>query len=561
MLNVRAPIAQSWKRSRMCGVEPGKTFDRLPLFGVDPGTPLLVAARPVLRRMADELGDAPLAVLLASRDGIVLDVMTPGGRGLLEDMARTRIGRQCTEETVGTNSIGTVLESGRRIRIWGEEHYLESLRSLNCLGVPIEHPLSGRVHGVLSLCGGAAALDLGLGTFLSYAAHDIRDRLLEESPQRHLDLLSAFQVASRGGRSVLVVDTDLVLASPSATAALEPADYTLLRGLGDDLCRDESPRTVRLELTSGKSVTVGVRRCGSARGQGLIIEFEPTKPGRKDIVPRGANARGPSREIHARELAAARRDRRRTLVSGEPGTGKTTTVGELAAGQVILNLDCRQATRPTAGWEAELADALAESARQHHSAAQPLVVLDGIETLPADTALRVTERVMQSPAAWVAMTSPPPEHIGGEHAALLACCEAHIPVRPVRTRTAELPTILRALTRSVAATTGTKPVRWTAEAIAALMAHPWPGNLHEMRAVVAQVASVAEDGCGSLDRLPCSLAHNSSRALSPLQRSEREVITETLRACKGNKVHVAAHLGISRTTLYKRMRELEISTT
>lgn len=48
------------------------------------------------------------------------------------------------------------------------------------------------------------------------------------------------------------------------------------------------------------------------------------------------------------------------------------------------------------------------------------------------------------------------------------------------------------------------------------------------------------------------------RPQNPLQRCEREVISTTLQACNGKKVHASAHLGISRTTLYRRVRELGI---
>jgi transcriptional regulator of acetoin/glycerol metabolism len=162
----------------MCGVDPSAQVDRLEQYTVDPNSPLLTAARPVLRKMVEELGDAPLAVLLAGRDGLVLDVLTAENRGQLADMARTRIGRRCTEELVGTNSIGTALELGRGVQIRGDEHYLESLRSLNCLGVPVENPISGRTEGVLSICGERSTVNAGLGPFLSYAARDIRERLL-----------------------------------------------------------------------------------------------------------------------------------------------------------------------------------------------------------------------------------------------------------------------------------------------------------------------------------------------------------------------------------------------
>jgi transcriptional regulator of acetoin/glycerol metabolism len=555
-VSLRPAIALSWKRSWMCGVDPETRVDRLGLFEVDPDAPLLVAARPVLRRMMDDLDGAPVAVLLAGRDGLVLDGLSPEGRGQLMDLARTRIGRQCTEELVGTNSIGTVLELGRGVQIRGEEHYLHSLRSLNCLGAPIEDPVSGRVEGVLSICGGHSDLSAGLAPFLSYAARDIRDRLRAEAPRRNLDLLGAFHSASRGGRSVVVIGSDLVLATPSATVLLEPVDHARLRELGAELGCAGTSRAEAFELASGKVVNLTLRRCGDAGAGGLLIEFGPLEA-KPPKVPRGSNVRCSARETLAREVADARSGRRRTLITGERGTGRSTALHELAADGPVLHLDCSRAGRSPRRWAERCAEALAESAAGRGLEQQPLVALEGIEALPAGVALGVLETLAESDA-WVAMTAPPSEDVDGEHAALTACCEVHLRLRPLRARTAELPAILREMTLSVADAAGRKPLRWTSEAVAALSAHPWPGNLHELRAVVRHVSRAAESGCATPETLPTSIARTPGRALSPLRRSEREIIAATLEACHGNKVHAATHLGISRTTLYRRMRELEI---
>jgi transcriptional regulator of acetoin/glycerol metabolism len=543
----------------MCGVDPSAQVDRLEQYTVDPNSPLLTAARPVLRKMVEELGDAPLAVLLAGRDGLVLDVLTAENRGQLADMARTRIGRRCTEELVGTNSIGTALELGRGVQIRGDEHYLESLRSLNCLGVPVENPISGRTEGVLSICGERSTVNAGLGPFLSYAARDIRERLLASAPRRHLELLGVFEVASRRHGAVVVLGPDLVLASPAATALLEPLDHATLRERTRDLGRDRVLREEPVELASGRTVSLTIRRCGGSGSAGVLVEIGHSESGPRAKVPRGLNVHRSAKEAVAREMHNARRGRRRTLITGERGTGRTTAVHELAAGAKVVVLDCGVAGRAGSRWEELLDSALADSVdpRAAVDGSAALVALEGIDALPTDVALRTLGRIAES-SAWVVMTAPPPEDISAEHAALVACCEVNLHLRPLRARAAELPALLREMTRSVTGPRGSKQLRWTSEATAALVAHPWPGNLHELRAVVAQVARTAVGGCVTVETLPFSVAGGPSRALNPLQRSEREVITATLRACNGNKAHVAAHLGISRTTLYKRLRELRI---
>ena len=48
------------------------------------------------------------------------------------------------------------------------------------------------------------------------------------------------------------------------------------------------------------------------------------------------------------------------------------------------------------------------------------------------------------------------------------------------------------------------------------------------------------------------------RDLGPLERAEHDAIVAALAAADGNKARAAAALGISRTTLYSRLRSLRI---
>ncbi len=59
------------------------------------------------------------------------------------------------------------------------------------------------------------------------------------------------------------------------------------------------------------------------------------------------------------------------------------------------------------------------------------------------------------------------------------------------------------------------------------------------------------------DQLP-TLCLGHRQEMSPLQRAEREAIELELDRSGGNKRAAAKNLGISRTTLYKRMSQLGI---
>jgi sigma-54 dependent transcriptional regulator, acetoin dehydrogenase operon transcriptional activator AcoR len=125
-----------------------------------------------------------------------------------------------------------------------------------------------------------------------------------------------------------------------------------------------------------------------------------------------------------------------------------------------------------------------------------------------------------------------------------------VEVPPLRTR----PEDIDALVTWFTAQHGGADHRWTDAARAALRRHPWPGNTRELRNVVLGVLA-RHRGDLDVDDLPPSLHEAAWGPLTGLQRLEREAIGDALRAAGGNKAEAAARLGISRSTLYRKLRE------
>jgi transcriptional regulator of acetoin/glycerol metabolism len=93
-----------------------------------------------------------------------------------------------------------------------------------------------------------------------------------------------------------------------------------------------------------------------------------------------------------------------------------------------------------------------------------------------------------------------------------------------------------------------------------LMRWSWPGNIRELVSVLEQAACRRPGGdIASHDLCLEHRTHYGRRPLSPLEQAEADTILASLRRASGNKTHAATELGISRTTLYRRMRELDIA--
>ena len=150
-LPVREPILASWRRSREWNVPADRTqvpYVRDP----DPDTPLTRRAAPVLRQLRENLGGQPVSVILADAAGVVLSRLTAD-----EDLERhldevmLAPGFSYAEASVGTNGLGTALEGGQPAHVFGPEHYAQILADLASAGIPIHHPISGRLAGAVGL--------------------------------------------------------------------------------------------------------------------------------------------------------------------------------------------------------------------------------------------------------------------------------------------------------------------------------------------------------------------------------------------------------------------------
>ncbi len=99
----------------------------------------------------------------------------------------------------------------------------------------------------------------------------------------------------------------------------------------------------------------------------------------------------------------------------------------------------------------------------------------------------------------------------------------------------------------------------------ALRAHTWPGNIRELRNVIQRAVIVCRSPMLSLRDLPLELASRHGPEVSFTVRLgssgsevERELLVRTVAYVRGNKARAADILGMSRGTLYNRLRRYSL---
>ncbi|WP_376767234.1 helix-turn-helix domain-containing protein [Gordonia asplenii] len=410
------------------------------------------------------------------------------------------------------------------------EHFAVPLRQFSCYGHPIFHPTTRRIEGVLDLSVLADTTNPLLPALVAGAVADIEQRLLDGGRASDRELLAAFQRQSGRRRAVVAIGHDLLMSNQAAMAMLGTADFALLKIIAGDV-RDDSSITITLE--SGVEATVRAARVGGTR-TGALLEIEG---------------------LHKRSVGgrpALPRSQEPILISGPPGSGRSTQVRQIARTRPLAVLSAASALLDgPAAWVRDFDAAVGTG--------QGLVCVDGVDLLDDDVLAVVMNRLGDgSRIAQLILVSGPVENLTGRAAALAGLCTERVELLPLANRVSELPRVVSTMIRAVG---GPATLHLTPGALQTLAAQPWPGNLRELRTVVEYVVGRRSDGAITVDDLP--EAYRSSgpaRQMAPIERAERSAIIAALRENDGNKVRTAESLGISRTTLYAKMRSLRIST-
>jgi transcriptional regulator with AAA-type ATPase domain len=272
----------------------------------------------------------------------------------------------------------------------------------------------------------------------------------------------------------------------------------------------------------------------------VLFEFDQVKE--RTIVSAGRVGRAP---FPLDRLAGARATRASMAIVGETGAGRTSVALELAGAAPVEVVECAEVGNlGRAGWTAVLA-----------SAGDGLLLLEDLHLL-APAQAKLLHTLLDAHPVWLAVTSEPMAAPSGEHAALLARCATRIELPPLRSRTTELGRLLGELTRRIAPEV---TVRFTPKAIEALASNTWPGNLKELEGVVRTVLSRRSSGDVTPQDLPPQYRRGTrSKNLTTVQELEHDAIIAALTACRGNKMAAADRLGMSRSTLYRRIRTLGV---
>jgi transcriptional regulator of acetoin/glycerol metabolism len=546
---VRHAVVESWQRSRSFGVD----VDRLdpPLHpDIDLDSKLMRAARPILTRLERVLTGTRVSVLLTDAQGRVLARLA--GENALNkhlDAIKLAPGFSYAEEHVGTNGIGTALQTRQPYHVFGSEHFAERLQTMSCAGAPIRNPLSRRLVGLLDLtCWSADATPL-MAALVQEAASHIEQRLLDDGSERERAMLTEFLAACRhSGKAILTVSDAVTISNPRAQGLLDANDHGIVREVSERLLARGREQTGQVLLSQGELAIVRCRPVECASGTaGAVVEITLAPvAGRRRSPPAttgpvlrlaGSNV---GFQNACRELDACCRGGTSALVEGEPGVGKLAVVEALhrrcrPTGHLSV-IDART-------WSDESAKRLALAV----DLAGSTVLLRHLDRLPPETAEWVARVLDGFAGQWVAATTV-------EHAAvpevLLRRFAVTVTIRPLRYRIDDVRELVPALLRRLAPG---QEISCGPAAMRILLRSQWPGNIAELVTVLRTALGRRRAGAITPKDLPEFCHVTSRRVLTPWETLERDAIVRTLLDTGGDRPKAAATLGISRATVYRKI--------
>ena len=552
-----------------------------------------------MNSLHQQLGGGGHAILLTDARGVVIDSVSSEAERPEFQRAGLWLGAVWDEAVEGTNGVGLCLLERQALTICRDEHFRGRHATLTCSASPVFDP-QGELLAVLNVSSAREELS-HQRRFHTMALTNLSAKLIEScfflqhcegayllrfhAQPEYIGLLSEGLLAFDGGGWISAAnDTALGLLGTRRDALLGTSLEQLLDIRLDELLQRATPQPGScwpLRTLSGQLLH------GQLRGPKMRV-IQPSQ-NRAEPQAVGLCLGDPSlRSRFARALKVMERDVP-VLLHGETGTGKEAFAAALhrassRAHKPFVALNC--AAIPETLIESELFGYRGGSftgARKEGMAGKlqqangGILFLDEIGDMPLSLQTRLLRVLEERQVVPLGAVSPVPLDIrlvSASHRDMQVLVADGrfredlyyrvnglvvdlLPVRERSDREALLDQLAAQEARGEA-------VQLEPKARQLLLAHAWPGNVRQMRNVLRTLIALAEDGyIGAADVeavLPgCLAATMQEPAQDPLGQAEREVLIGVLDARQWHVSRVAQQLGISRNTLYRKLRKYGIT--
>jgi transcriptional activator for dhaKLM operon len=581
---------------------------------------LITVATPIIEDIHQFVEGSHTAILLA--DGAAGVVAIQGDEIAAVEVNTLGLGQGTywSEERLGTNALGIVLIEAMPMQVVGPEHYFQRLHHLVTTAAPI-HDVRGRITGVLGVVGLVeTATSHTLGLVMSAARaisnqlqadwylHEANHRLGEvntilgsiaegvivwdESGEIHHVNVQAGHMLQLNPRMVVGRSLGEVLTLPSILADAIAANEELQDVETIIRVKDQTIRclvTLRPILQADHEPVSYIALLSPIEHVRQIVQQQVGSQATLTIEDIYGQSSGMRQVVRQARIAA--RGTAPVLLRGEGGVGKNVLARAIhndgmRLARPFVDINCRAIphelmVREILGHEKDV-----------HTQGRPskfeladggTLLLDQIESLSLElqaALLQVIEtgHVMRLGSAYpipvdvriIAATTANLDKLVAEGSFLPHLYYRfgvfNIRIPPLRERQEDVPLLAERFLARI--TTRDSRATWLDDgALQILYRYPWPGNVRELESALERALHLSQDGIIRPSDLPEAirngriLSNNSPQAQPVLSFSdaEREAILQAGWACHGRVSEMAQMLGIGRSTLWRKMKQLSLT--
>lgn len=609
---IRTEILNSWERCKELDINPFQKqspvlMDKLELTELLNQSELYNAAKPIIDNLYQDIKGTGHLIVLSDHSGKIIYLR---GDTKIENQAQDMNfipGADWSEQTAGSNAIGTAITIGKPIQILSHEHYCSGVHPWVCSASPIKDPLTKKGLGIVDLTGTNNLIQPHSLSVVQSIANLVEQQLLINAQNKLEFLYDKYDEMKnkRNSAHVLILDNVLqaIRGDSKILAVFQIEDW-------EELWNHEELIELRASLLNNKSnqheweweihslqlkifiqnVSLHSEVIGYIFYFEELYQFHPSDYNNQTVL-KGVIGQSNKMKTAFAKVQVVATTNVPILLTGESGTGKEVFANAIhqkskRKSKPFVAINCGAIpddliTSELFGYEPGVFTGGSPEGKigKFEEANGGTILLDEIGEMPINLQVHLL-RVLQEKeivrlgssesipidVRIIAATNKNIENLiktgkfRNDLYFRLNVVELHLPA--LKDRTGDINLLCDFFASEFANAHDKEVPTLDPEVLSFFHQYNWPGNIRELMNVMEYAVLFCDSNYITLDSLPNSIIKKNQPTLdvklTPLEIGEKENISQLILETKGNISEIARRCKMARTTLYRKIKKYSL---